>query len=342
MTSRRALRGLLLAVLAGGLAGCSRVTSEDGPALLVTTVEQEGLRLEVRNHRSVSRRSAGFSGAGRGVGWYSAETRCGVGWTAEAVVDGARTLVHKGYHPVPDEDCDGAVATRRVSLCSGAGRVAIRDAGRDFVTAFRFGKRVFVGQAWVDEGGDCRDALAESWEDATYLAHSRAAGALETLLASAAPGPTVRCFLDYRTWEGGTSLAVPAIEEILSRPGPASYDPHIRFLLAVARGEDRTPDLEAALYAFLLDPPPTGPFRIDWVDDRAAWPLSAAPSRSRRLAYVGQALGKCALLATDDFRRAALAEAIAQLGDAGLTARARASCPALDIPERPARLAHLR
>lgn len=348
----RAYSGMTLAppprrlafLLACSLSACSRVTVDQGPARLVQTVETDGLRVEVRNRLAVSRRSSGLSGAGRGVAWYPASERCGVDWTAEAVLDGARALVHEGHHAVPDGGCEAAVPVKQVRLCAGQGRVALELAPRDHLLAFRFGQSVFVGGAWLNEGGRCEEALAASWDAATYLAHSQAPGALATLLAGATAAPAVRCFMDYRTWEGGTSLAAPSVEAAIERDGPdlPSDDPHVRFLRAVALGRGRSPDLEEGLYAFLLSPPPEGPFHVDWMDERAAWALSAAPSRERRLAYVERALQGCAELASDPFRRNALAEAIAQLRDPAATARARARCPGLALPRWPARTAHLR
>lgn len=329
------------------MTACSETSiGEVGPEHVLGTARQGDLVVELTARAATSQRSAGFAPAGRWFGWFGAETTCSVAYSVRADTGdgrGARTI-ESGSAPVPPAtDCEAAAKALAVELCEERGRVAYHIDGTSFRTVFLRGKARYEGTVFLGAGGACTSALGPGWDDATYLAHSQAVGACTTLLESAAARATVECFLDYRSFGVGTSLAKPSIADLVARPGPdqPGDEPYVRFMRAVALGAERSVDLERGLYDLLADRGPT-PWAVDWTPETTQRALSVAPSRARRVAYVDRAIGQCPALADDVFRRDALAEALAQLHDADRTRRAESACPGLRVPAEPVYPAALR
>lgn len=301
---------------------------------MVQTVEHEGIRLEVRSRAVTFVRTEGLEGAGRGVGWASAETTCRVSWVAEAESAGARLVVARGDLPGGD-DCAATATRTTLPTCAAKGRLALYD-GRFHQTVFRLDGSLAMASLWLgDDGENCKTALADPWDEATLLAHGRVVGGLDRLLRGGHAEATVRAFLDNDTPDAGTSLARPSVLDNVDEPEDEAPDAHGRFLRGVRRGAARTPDLEAALYAFLTPGPRKEAFDPGWSTDHLARALSVTPSRERRTAYLLAAIAACAALANDALRTSALQEALAQGEDGELTRRAKLACPKLVVSDRP-------
>lgn len=316
------------------LTSCSRVSKTDGPEHLVQTVEHQGLTLEIRNHVVTYHRTRGLTGAGRGFDWVSPETSCGVEWSATLLAGSAKKAWGNGVHAAKS-DCEKVAESKKLETCTGSGRIAFRW-DHSFGVGLRFEDEPFTGGVGLGEGETrCRDALAESWDAPTLLAHLHADGGLRALLRSSFGEATVRAFLDHRTFSAGTSLTNDSVRKLVADKESASDDDHVRFVRALHAGADRKPDLEAALYDFLSKPPPPEPISIEWSYDRAKRALAFTPSVERRRAFVDRALGSCSELVADVLRKTALGEAIAQLDDPAVRTRAKA-CSGLLVPERPA------
>lgn len=313
-----------------GLAACSKTSRTDGTPHVVQTVEHEGLKVTVTNRAVTFETTSGLKGAGRGVTWASASTTCGVDWVAEASKGGKKVTVGKGSHPAK-QDCEAVARKQELETCSGGGRIALRD-DRHFATVFLFEGTPKVASLFL-EGGTCADALAKDWAPPLLLAHGRVDGALATLLDTKHANATVQAFLDHDAPDAGTSAAKSWLFDRVDAKEDEATDAHDRFLRAIRRGKARTPDLEAALYEFLLAAPVEGPSAPSWSWDRVGRALAVAPSSVRRRAYVERALSACTTFG-GDVRGTALAEAVAQLEDKGLRARAKERCK-LTVPAEP-------
>lgn len=324
----------LTVVLATGTWACSRATSTLGAERPLVRAESDGLVVEASAREEIVTRSPGLREAGRWFGWEDGSTTCNVyavvrtsfrGRTDEPVRVRLETSPPRRLF-MDEASCAQRLRAVDAAACASHGRIAFSLDG-----VFRVVEG-YAGRTWiVDAGGDppsrrC-DAVAASYGDTVSLvSRSHLHGACDALLTEREAEAATRCVLDSDSFGIGDTLARDGVvaSVVATRNGAPPTSTIVRWAALVSAGEGNGHDfdVEAALYAFLLDGEPD--FRV--AEDYIGLGLAFAPSRARRTEFLEAAIARCEAGRSAEWQRFAVAAAAAGLDDASVSARVARAC----------------
>lgn len=332
--TRALLPFALTAVLATGTWACSSATHTRGAERRLVRAESEGLVVEVSAHEEIITHSPGLKEAGRWFGWENGSTTCNVVAVVQTTFRGrpdepVRVRLEtspRGRLFMDEASCAQRLRAVDAAACASRGRIAFSLDG-----VFRVVEG-YAGQTWmVEAGGDppsrgC-DAIAASYGDTVSLvSRSHLHGACDALLTQREAEAATRCVLDYDSFGIGDTLARDGVvaSVVATRNGAPPTSTLVRWAALVSAGEGNGHDfdVEAALYAFLLDGEPD--FRA--AEDFIGLGLAFAPSRARRTEFLESAIARCEAGRSAEWQRFAVAAAAAGLDDESVSARVARAC----------------
>lgn len=313
----------LLSVLGG--TGCARVTTTDVARRELGTVTlASGPRVAVFAAHRRSHRRAGLDEQGRWFGYVSALDTEHIEIVLETQLPGKepeRRTLSSAECPTAS-DCQGRLAAATATVCDSSGNAIVIVPGK--TAERRLAITPYRGALYEDkvhgEATRCEDTarllppLTERVADAAYEGACRALFDAKDAVAA-----NMRCML---RWGSTTSFAAPSLAERITAAvgGAPEEDTVVLWVAAIGQGKRHPLDLEAAFYEAVLAPQERASTAITQLA------LAYAPSRTRRVRYLEQAIGKCKDGSLDEFGKTVAAQAAGLLADTKLTKQLQKVC----------------
>lgn len=310
-----------LLLLSINSSGCARsTTTEVAKRELGTVTLASGPRVAVLAFHRRTHRTAGLEEQGRWFDYVPALDTQHTEMVLETQLPGKdpdrRSLSREACDPT--SDCQMKLAAASATVCDSDGNAIVLAAGkRRAITPYRgalYEDKVQGEPARCEETSRLLPPITTRVAEAAYESACRALFDAKDAVAA-----NMRCMLK---WGSTTSFAAPGLAERITQAigGATEDDTVVRWVAAIGQGKRHPLDLEAAFYEALLVPQE----QASWAVTQLA--LAYAPSRTRRVRYLEQAIAKCKDGTLSDFGKTVAAQAAGLLADAKLSKRLHQTC----------------